>query len=240
MPVTRKPFALLLLSAGFVGLPSIATQTWGGSLAATSDYLVRGISRSNHTAAVQGDVYVALESGFIGGASSSSVQVSPGEQRNAELSAFLGFAWDGGSPWRTKILASHYSYPWNDAGAHYNYDELSIDAAYEGWLDFNVTYSPNAPRYLPSVGLIGVTATSAEINLRTPWRDRLAAATGVGYSRLTGPDGAGYAYWSAGAMYDVAPWSFSLSYVNTNSGGAYLYYSAAAHDRWVGTVIWRF
>ncbi len=48
-----------------------------------------------------------------------------------------------------KILVSHYAYPWNNAGTQYNYDELDLDLAYQGWLHVNVGYSPNAPRYVP-------------------------------------------------------------------------------------------
>jgi uncharacterized protein (TIGR02001 family) len=231
---------VLLLFIAIASQPSIAAQTWGGSLGVTSDYLVRGISRSDHDPAIQADFHVAIESGLFGGMSVSSVKVSPAEGRSAELSAFVGGVWDIRSPWRAKILASHYTYPWSSGGSHYNYDELVVEAAYEEWFDLSVTYSPNAPRYLPYEGLIAVSEKTAELNLRTPWRHRLAATAGVGYSDVAGPDGAGYAYWSAGGMYDLAPWTFSLSYVSTNTAAPYLFYSAAAHDRWTATAIWRF
>ena len=101
-------------------------------------------------------------------------------------------------------------------------------------------YSPDSPRYVAGRGLSGVAADSAEVTLRTPWRRCFAATAGVGYSRYAGPGGGGYAYWSAGGVVDLAPWTLSLSYVNTGAEAAALFYSAAAHDRWIAAVIWRF
>jgi uncharacterized protein (TIGR02001 family) len=236
----RKRIVAMCMGAAFLPQWGHAAESWGGSLAATSDYMVRGISRSNHDAAVQADLHIAFDSGLIGGVFASSVQFDSGDHRNTELSAFVGFAWQAGGAWRTKVLASYYSYPWNDSGSQYNYVELGFEAAYDDWLDINVVYSPDAPRYISDKGLTGVSAQSADLTLRTPWYHRMAATGGVGYSHLAGPWGGGYAYWSAGGIVDLAPWSISLSYVNTDAEAAALFYSAAAHNRWTATVIWRF
>jgi uncharacterized protein (TIGR02001 family) len=217
-----------------------AAEVWGGSLAATSDYLVRGISRSNQHAAVQADVHVGFESGFIGGVFASSAQFDSGDSRNAEVSAFAGFSPRQTGPWRTKVLVSYYGYLWNDSGSQYNYAEATLEAAYDNWLSFGVVYSPNAPRYLRHWGLKGVNSTTAEVDLRTPWRRHFAAAAGAGYSELGGPGGRGYAYWSAGGVADFSPCSISLFFVDTNADAKKLFYSGAAHDQWTATLIWRF
>jgi uncharacterized protein (TIGR02001 family) len=231
--------ALLVIASLVPGLLS-AAEVWGGSLAATSDYLVRGISRSNQHGAVQADVHVGFESGFIGGVFASSAQFDSSDSRNAEVSAFAGFSPRQTGPWRTKVLVSYYSYLWNDSGSQYNYAELTLEAAYDNWLDFDVVYSPDAPRYLRNRGLTGVSSTSAEVNLRSPWRRHFAAAAGAGYSELGGPNGRGYAYWSAGGVADFAPCSISLFFVDTGANAKKLFYSGAAHDQWTATVIWRF
>jgi uncharacterized protein (TIGR02001 family) len=217
-----------------------AAETWGGSLAVTNEYLVRGISRSNHGVAFQADLHVATDSGLIGGIFASSVKFDPEDHRNAEVSGFLGFAWQSNGDWSAKILAGYYGYAWNDSGSQYNYVELAFEAAYDDWLDLNVIYSPDAPRYFLDKGLAGVSAETGEVTLHTPWRHRVAATAGVGYSRLGGPRGGGYAYWSAGGVMDLAPWSISLTYVNTDAEAAALFYSAAAHNRWAATLIRRF
>ena len=84
----KRVAALGLLSFLMPGLPS-AAQVWGESLAATSDYLIRGISRSNQHAALQADVHVTSDSGFIGGVFASNVQFDSSDARSAELSVFF-------------------------------------------------------------------------------------------------------------------------------------------------------
>jgi len=232
----------LVLSAGLViGTPRCeAADVWGGSLGITSDYLVRGISRSNHQAALQLDVHYLDTSGFVAGLFASNTQIDPDEPRDVELDAFIGFAWSTGDDWHGKILASHYAYPWNQAGTGYDYDELDVDLAFQEWLDIGLVYSPNEPRYLPYRGLMGVTSKSAEVNLQRPVLGKLSATAGIGYSYYAGPDPAGYTYWSAGAAFDLAPVSLALSYVNSTAGAKTLFYNDAAAGRWIGTVIWRF
>jgi uncharacterized protein (TIGR02001 family) len=234
---TRSQLAAWLLIGLLFPRWMMAADSWGGSIAATSDYLVRGISRSNQDPALQADLHVVTDGGFIAGMFASSTQLDPHEPRDAELSAFVGFAWQPSSAWRAKILASYYAYPWNAFGSRYNYAELLIEAAYNDWLEINVAYSPDA-RYLPDDSP-GVSATSAEITARTPWRHRMAATAGIGHLQFSDSVG-GYTYWSAAGLIDLAPWMISVAFVDTDAAARSLFYGDAAHDRWVATVIWRF
>jgi uncharacterized protein (TIGR02001 family) len=215
---------------------------WGGSLGITSDYVVRGISRSDKRPALQFDLHYFNSAGFVGGLFASSTRLDRDEPGDAELNAFVGFAWTAGSDsdWRGKILASRYSYPWNRVGSGYDYDEVDLDLAYQEWLGVSLVFSPNAPRYLRGRGLFGVASESAEVNLQRPLFGRLSGTAGIGYSHLAGPDPAGYAYWSVGAAYTMAPVSLVVSYVNTTAGAKALFYNNAADGFWTGTVIWRF
>jgi uncharacterized protein (TIGR02001 family) len=217
-----------------------AADTWGGSLDLTSDYFVRGISRTDDRAALQLDLHYLNSSGFIAGLFASNTQIDPYAPRDVELDAYLGYGWTAGPDWHGRILASHYAYPWNQAGSGYDYDEVDVDVGFQEWLDITLVYSPDAPRYVEYRGLIGVTSKSAELNLQRPIWAKLSAMAGVGYSQYDGPGGAGYGYWSVGAAYDVAPVSLVLSYVDTTAGAKALFYNAAASGRWTGTVIWRF
>jgi uncharacterized protein (TIGR02001 family) len=217
-----------------------AAESWGGSVGVTSDYFVRGISRSGHQAALQTDLHFATRGGLIGGAFASSVQIAPGEPRNAELTVFLGFVWNASDILRVKFIASHYSYPWNDAGAKYDYDELGADIDYGEWLTLSAAFSPNSPLYVVNRGLIGAHGTSAELSVHTPWRHRLAAIAGAGYAQFSEPHGDSYGYWSAGVLFDLAPFELSLSYVDTSDASKYLYFNAAARNDVAATLLWRF
>lgn len=231
---------ILLLGIAIGAARGAAADSWGGSLGVTSDYFVRGISRSNDQPALQLDLHYLNTSGFVAGLFASNTQIEPGESRDVELSGFLGFAKSLGSDWQGRLLASHYSYPWNHEGSQYNYDEIDVQAAYRGWLSVTLAYSPNSPRFFYDRGLVGVTAESAELNLQRPVLGKLSGTAGIGYYYFDSEDATGYAYWSVGAAYDLAPVSLSLSYVGTTAAANALFYNAAGGGRWTGTIIWRF
>jgi uncharacterized protein (TIGR02001 family) len=235
----RASGILLSVGLGLAAAHCTAADLWGGSLGITSDYLVRGISRSNNQAALQLDVHYLDSSGLVTGLFASNTQIDPYDPKNVELDVFLGFVWTKSDDWQGRALLSHYAYPWNQEGSSYDYTELTVDWSYRGWLNLTVAYSPDAPR-VSYHRLIGVSSEAAEVSLQHRMVGKLFATAGLGYAYYGGPDAAGYAYWSAGAAYDLAPVSLALSYVNTTTAAKALFYNAAADNRWTGTVIWRF
>jgi uncharacterized protein (TIGR02001 family) len=231
-------FVVLVLGS----TPCAATDEWAGSIGLTSDYFVRGISRTSNEPALQLDVHYYNSNGFLAGVFASNSQINSSEPKDVELSGYIGFAWDLSSDWRSKLLASHYAYPWNRAGAQYNYDEVDLDVAYQGWLHFSLDYSPNSPRFVPYPyeGLISVAEKSVEMTVQRPIVGKFSATAGLGYSFLDGPESGGYVYWSVGAAYDLKSVSLVLAYVDTTAEAKALFYNAAAAGRWTGTAIWRF
>lgn len=238
----RKGCAAWLTVLVFAAARCEAADGWGGSLDFTSDYLVRGISRTGHDPALQIDLHYSNSLGLIAGAFASNSQFEKHDPRDVELSAFLGYAWHPIEDWRGRFLYSHYAYPWNRHGSQYDYDEVDAEFSYQGWLQFTLNYSPNAPRYLmmPIDALKAESEGSVEVNLQRPVAKHLAAIGGVGYSYLGGPQSGGYVYWSAGAAYTLGPLSFSVLFVDTSSEAKVLFYNAAAVRRVLGTVVWRF
>jgi uncharacterized protein (TIGR02001 family) len=236
--------AAVALFVGFASAsaPSRAADEWGGSAALTSDYYVRGISRTSDQAALQLDLHYSNPNGFVAGVFASNSQIDRMESRDVELSAFVGFAWSFDEAWRARVLASHYAYPWNHAGSRYNYDELDLDLSFQSWLHFDLGYSPNSPRFLafPYSRLTDVTEKSAEVNAQRQIFGNFSLTAGVGYSFLDGPGSAGYLYWSGGAAYDFHSFTLAVAYLDTSAAAKTLFYNAAATGEWTGTLIWRF
>ncbi len=240
--IVRTLGGAVLVSLALWSTQCRAANEWSGALALTSDYLVRGISRTSNNPALQIDVIYSNPAGLIAGAFASNTQIDPSRPKDVELSAFIGYAWNVNEDWRAKILGSHYTYPWNHADSHYTYDELDLDIAYQGWLHFDLNYSPNSPRRLPAPYPIHaqVSEKSAEVNLQRPVLGKLSVTAGVGYSFVGGPESGGYTYWSAGTAYDWRSVTLAISYVNTTDEAKALFYNAAANGRWLGTFIVHF
>jgi uncharacterized protein (TIGR02001 family) len=218
----------------------LAADSWGGSLALTSDYLVRGITRTYDRPALQLDLHLVDGSGLVAGFFASNTQIVEDERRDAELNPYLGFLWKGDGDWHGKLVASYYAYPWNAEGSRYNYIELDGDWGFQEWLDLAASYSPNSPRYVRGRGFEGVSETSVEVNLQKPLFRRLSGTAGVGYADLAGPPATGYVYWSLGAAVDLASLTLAVSYVDTSAAARRVYYDNAATGRFIATAIWRF
>jgi uncharacterized protein (TIGR02001 family) len=217
-----------------------AADTWGGSVTAGSDYLVRGVSRTDDHAALQFDFHYANTSGFIAGLFASNSQLDPDASEDVELSPFVGFTWSLGDDWRTRVLGSHYTYPWNKAGSRYDYDEVDLETEYRGWLNVGLTYSPNSPYLTRHYQLHSAESESIQVALQHRLVGNLMGSTGIGYAHLGGPQAVGYGYWSAGFDYDLRPFTFAVTYVGTTSQPLALFYGTSGGGRWTGTVIWRF
>lgn len=235
----RNVIVMTLLS---IALPqsSLAAVSYGGSLAITSDYLVRGISRSHHELSPQADLHAGFGNGIDAGVFAASVRTGPDQRGTTEVSGFIGFANDISDAWHTRTVINHYAYPWNPAGSRYDYDELNLDVAFEQWLTFSAMYSPNTPRLLLDRGWIDVTAKSLAASVQVPLARQLSLTSGFGYAHLGGPYSNEYNYWAAGGSYALKSVSLSLQYVGTSQSAKQLYYDAAAHNRVAGTLIWRF
>jgi uncharacterized protein (TIGR02001 family) len=239
---TRRLLGALAVCLGCAAtVQSPAADLWAGSVGVTSDYLVRGISRSDDHAALQLDGHFIDDSGLVAGLFASNTQIDPDAPRDVELDAYLGFAWSAGSDWRGKVLASYYAYPWNSDGSQYDYGELDLDVSYREWLNVSLGYFPGVVRFGPYGAAVRVQAESAELDLQWPLFRKLSGMAGIGYYGLGGgPGPSGYAYWSVGASYDLAPVLLAISYVDASAAAKSLFYNAATGGRWTGTVIWRF
>ena len=239
-PVKSLRVLVPIVASAALTNPCWAETSWGGSLTLTSDYLVRGVSRSDGHAALQLDLHLSTDSGWVAGVFASNSQIDPHESQDAELDAFVGYRWDGGGDWKGRMRATYYSYPWNQAGSAYNYVELDADVIYRDLLQLAVIYSPDEPHHVPYRGLIGASSTSIETNFQHAIYKTLSAIAGVGYSYLGGPSAGGYEYWSVGTSYELGHAAITVSYVDTSGGAKSLFYNDNVASRWAGSVIYRF
>ena len=140
-----------------------------------------------------------------------------------------------------KSSRTHYSYPWNQAGSQYNYDEVDLEVAYRGWLDLRLGLFPRLTAVLAvSRGRSPSAPNRQSWTCSGPWWGSSPATRVSATTTCKGANATGYTYWSAGAAYDWAPVILAVSYVRTSAAANALFYNAAVGGRWTGTVIWRF
>jgi len=218
-------------------------DTWGGSLAVTSDYRVRGISKTWGEAAVQGGLHAQTPSGWIVGAWGSTVSRNRGRSSTLEVDAYAGYGRSFSNDWDLKAIVTHYWYPNDPAETSYDYDELSVTLGFRSQLFATVAWSPNSKyfsRYQGSWHAEEGASVSYELTGLQPIATGLSLTAGVGYNDLTNVVEAGYWYWNAGLSYSVGPVQLDVSRIDSDTTAEDLFGSIVTEAGWSAAISWRF
>jgi uncharacterized protein (TIGR02001 family) len=227
--------------AAVLPFKSHAQDAWGGSLAITSDYRVRGLSRTQGDAAFQGGLHAQLAPGWIVGAWASTIDRN--NRTAVEVDAHTGYAWSVADDWDAKVVVTHYWYPNDRALANYDYDEISASIAFRSQFAANVTYSPNTryfARYQGSWHSEEGESLSYELTGLQPITPSLGFTAGVGYNDLSRIFEAGYWYWNAGVSYAMGPIQLDVSRIDSDATAQQLFGSKLTEAGWSAAISWRF
>lgn len=179
--------AAVALSALFAGSAAMAQDDAGDlsfNIAATNNYVWRGVSQTQDGAAVQGGV--DYKKGiFYAGAWGSNVDF--GDDTSTELDLYLGLAPSVGD-WNFDFGYIHYMYPNECDTCDYNFGELKAAVSHpmgKGTI--------GAAMYL---GAEDLEDPYYEVNASYPFTDKLAVSGAIGnYEAM------GYTTWNFGATY---------------------------------------
>lgn len=214
-------------------------QEWSATLGATTDNVYQGISRSAGTASAVADLHYYAPSGWLAGAALTSVRQWPERQISAQLTLDLGYAWPAGDDWSMQAVVTHYAYPWSSYGGRFDYDKLSLTAAYGDQLFMSVTASPNT--YFGSADGAGGKRSGVAYDLI--WHRALpnmfSWQVGLGYNDLRHAVGKGYFFGSAGLGWQAGNAQFDISYIMTDAAARSLF-GPAAKNHWVAGALWHF
>lgn len=232
------------LAVLFVALPctSAAAGSFGGHVAATTDYVFRGVSQTRGAPAAQGDLHYQTAGGWFAGVWASTVDLNPGEGATQELNLYGGRGWPVSGDWNARIIVVDYIYPNDNRQFSYDYFELIASIA---WLDrivASVAWSPDTSRFSYAYGgaVRDRQAWTGEVVGRWPLKGALAATGSAGYYDLSDLFDAGYAYGSAGLSYTRESLQFDIAYIVTGGQAQGLFGSEVAGDRWSLSASWRF
>jgi uncharacterized protein (TIGR02001 family) len=217
-----------------------AQDTYGGHVAATTDYVLRGVSHTRGAPALQADLHYTTANGWFAGAWASTVDLNPGAGATLELNAYAGRSWAVSESWNARLAAVHYAYPNDNASLSYDYDELTASLAFRDRLSASIAWSPNTSRY--SRYFVASERTALTYDLVGQWllHGALSANGGIGYYDLDDLYDTGYGYWSAGLAWNLPHLQFNLGYYASAATAEELFGSESTGTRWALTVTWQF
>ncbi|MGO9804005.1 MAG: TorF family putative porin [Steroidobacteraceae bacterium] len=252
--------ALLAVAWPQPGLCQSDPGAIGGALAATTDYIYRGVSQSDGQGALQADLHASSAGGTFAGVWASTRDRNLEPQTPAELQIYLGQRFSLGSEW-TASLSGRADY-FVGAPTPHSDDYQEISAALT-WLDrctVSVTVLPNDVRYsyiqyayegYPVAYYQAYRSAAVVTDGSGQWLLReavlggglyLTAAAGYYYSSRPDhepPPPLGYLYGNLGLAYERQRWRLDVGYFAAQSRAAQLFPYPVA-NRLAGTLSWQF
>ncbi len=216
---------------------------FGGNLAATTDYIYRGVSESDG-AALQADLHGETRGGTFAGvwASTRDRSLEPGSRYDFDI--YFGHRFELDSTWSASLAArSHY---FADGGEPSDdYQELSGAVS---WLDrWTVSLSavPNAVRYWYYRRTTRSPAWIADTSGQWLIGRGLFLTAAAGYYRSTGTGpgalaATGYAYGNTGVAYVHRGWRLDVGYFLAETQAQELFPYPIANRHVAGTLSWHF
>lgn len=191
------------------GVAQAQDLTFYGAL--TTDYVYRGISRSDRHGAVQLGVDISSEMGLFGGVWASTTDTGTAERhRSREVDFYVGYVKYFGSDWSASASVNRYTFPGQTSDLNYNYDEFAALIGYRDrvWMGIDLTKS-----------LFGhdTSARNYEILVNWPLAASLSVTAGFGYFDVSDFAGNGYSYWQLGITRPIAWAAIDLRYHDTNN-----------------------
>jgi uncharacterized protein (TIGR02001 family) len=186
----------------------------GGSIGASSDYVLRGISQNRGDPALQGDLHLQFAPHWSIGFWGSQLQLLP-NRHSVELDSYLQWTRPLGSDFNLALSATHYAYPHDPRPINYDYHEFTAALSWRDQLYATVAYAP-------SVNLFTTHGYTVEHDKRVYTFElaahrslcaHLDALAGVGFYGPRDIDYASYTYGSASLVWHYAKWRADLSWI---------------------------
>ena len=232
---------LTFVLAVLTGMPlPVFAGDFGGSVAATTNYVYRGLSQTRGDAALQADLHYQTQSRAVVGVWASTVHFQGQRDAAVELDLYAGREWTLTRDWDARLGYTHYFYPGDHAALRYDYDEVAGTLTYQSRISATVAWSPNVTRYVNDWVARDASAASYELVATQPLFSRFAAVVGVGYYDLPAGLRADYGFWNAGVTLAIGRVEAVLMYIDTDASAVRSFGNERAANSWTGVLSWRF
>jgi uncharacterized protein (TIGR02001 family) len=238
------PMTLAVLLLQGTVWPCLAESGWAVQIAATSDYVLRGVSQSDGEPAIQGSVTHDSSSGLYVGVWMSSLEAAdwyyPAGTASYETDLFAGYRHALGGDWGAGIRLTRYVYPDDGNVVDYDYTEVEGSLEFRDLVRVSVAWSPDTSLVTQEGLIVDRDTLAAEIASRWPVRSWLSVTAGLGYRDLAGIETSGYGYWSVGLNGQRGALSVDLAQIGSDRDGRRLFGADLAGSRTVLSLGWTF
>jgi uncharacterized protein (TIGR02001 family) len=199
-----------------ISAPAIATE-FTGYLTLTTDYVYRGVTRSDGHGAIQLGADVSLESGLYAGVWGSTIDIGDGvtRQRDLEINYYAGYSYNLSDRWIIGASVVAFTFPGALGSIDYDHEEYSAYLNYDDRIWFEYSQSPD---YYNS----GVRTHNYELFAEWPVVAPFSLSAGIGHYDVADFSGRAYTYWQLGITRPLGKFDIDLRYHDT--------------DRWVPLV----
>jgi uncharacterized protein (TIGR02001 family) len=234
------PLWMVGLLAVWSGTSTGADDAWSASIAATSDYVLRGVSQSHERPALQAGFNYHGPGGAFAGAWTSNVDPYSYGGTALELDLYAGYAWSVARDFSLQSTYTHYTYLLDPRSNRYDYDEFAFTFKYLDRVSLTVSWEPDVSSY-SSLGFAQHRSVLAyEASGLWPLGRGLALSAGIGYYDLERLFGVGYWAGSAGLSWTSRHFEIDLARYVSDHTVERLYESSSADGSVVLTGILRF
>ena len=217
-----------------------AESPWSATIGATTDYIYRGVSQTYDSGALQLGANYHSPMGWFAGVWGSNVNPYPHAGASEELDLYGGVTRPIGADFSTRLAYIHYTYLSDPRPARYDYDEISLSAAYLDRLAATLSYEPNSSSY-STLGFVRHRPMGAlELTGRWPLRDDLALFAGAGYYDLQRLFGVSYWAGNVGLAYVHKRATIEFSRFFAEGTVSRLFDDQTANGTWTLSVSLRF
>src|SRR5690606_38869666 len=228
----------LSLLAWLLTSVSCHAQDWGGSIAAVSDYVTRGLSQTRGDPSLQAGVHRTFPHGWSLGAGAATVDLGDWIDANYELNLNVARTWTLGERWSAQLSYTRYIYP-DERGDH-DYGELAGSLSYHDLLTATIAYFPHVSVYSRVTTAWSAEALAIELSALQPVSERWSLLGGMGYYELPDPFRKGYLFWSLGLAFSWNALQLDLLRIDTDRTARQLFGTDRAGSRWSAALMWKF
>jgi uncharacterized protein (TIGR02001 family) len=215
--------------------PALAGE-WHASVAATSNYVVHGLTRSANEPAIQANVGWTNDRNWSAGIWTSTVELLPYEGPSQELDFYIARAWQPTRDWRFSGRLTRYEFPGDPGAFSYDYTELAASASFREYASFSVSAIPDYSMHARERLAVEETAMTYELAGQLPLSPHVRLTAGIGRSDV---DPLSYWYWSGGAEAAWRRVSLGISYLGADNTAERLFGSRWVGNVWVATLAFR-